>query len=58
VGAFNIGGKPYGFLLQGSVKPYMVVVVDLIAWLAAPATNGVLTTDPLTDPTVTKLLGY
>ncbi len=58
VGAFNVQGRSYGFLLQGSTSPYKVVVLDLAAVLAAPATAGTLASDPLLDPTLAKLLAY
>ena len=58
VAAFNIGGKPYGFLLQGYSSPYQVVILDLNAILNAPASSGVLAGDPLTDTTMAKLLSY
>lgn len=61
VGAFNVGGKPYGFLLQNSASgtsAYKVAVLDLPAIVAAPATSGVLDTDPFLDNKLVKLLTY
>jgi hypothetical protein len=58
VGAFSIAGKPYGFVLQGSSKPYRVGVIDLTAFLAAPTSGGALVTDPLADAGITQLLSY
>ncbi|MBU6257893.1 MAG: hypothetical protein KGL18_15600 [Burkholderiales bacterium] len=58
VGAFNIAGKPYGFVLQGGYAPYKVVVIDLDAMLAAPATAGTLNSDPMTNPAIVTQLGY
>lgn len=58
VGAFSIAGKPYGFVLQGSSKPYRVGVIDLTAFLAAPTSGGALVTDPLADASITQLLSY
>ena len=58
VGVFNVQGKPYGFLLQGSGSPYKVVVVDLPAFLAAPATSSVLNADPMADASIVKQLAY
>ncbi|MDE2080117.1 MAG: hypothetical protein KGI90_02100 [Burkholderiales bacterium] len=58
VGAFNIQGKPYGFVLNGYLSGYQVVVLDLNAFLAMPSTNGVTSADPLTTAAVAKLLRY
>lgn len=61
VGAFNVGGKPYGFLLQNSVSStsaYKVAVLDLSAIVAAPANGGVLSSDPFLDNNLVKLLSY
>ncbi|MDE2592840.1 MAG: hypothetical protein KGL57_01275 [Burkholderiales bacterium] len=58
VGTFNIGGKPYGFLLQGYSVPYKVVVLDLAAMLAAPNVNGVLKADPFKDAGIAHMLTY
>lgn len=58
VGVFNVLGKPYGFLLQGYYSSYKVAVLDLNAWLAAPTTAGLLTSDPIQNTGITKLLSY
>jgi hypothetical protein len=58
VGVFNVLGKPYGFLLQGYYSAYKVAVLDLNAWLAAPTTAGLLTSDPIKNVSITKLLSY
>lgn len=61
VGAFNVGGKPYGFLLQSiasGTSAYKVAVLDLPAIVAAPATSGVLNNDPFLDNNQVKLLSY
>jgi hypothetical protein len=57
LGAFNITGKPFGFLLQGS-GPYQVVVLDLNAMLATPAKDGQALSDVMHNPAITKLIGY
>ena len=58
LGTFNIGGKPYGFLLNGTYGSYKVAIIDLNAMLASPATAGWLTADPFVDPKITTLLSY
>ena len=58
LGTFNIGGKPYGFLLNGYSGPYQVAIINLNAMLAAPATAGVLSKDPFIDTSITQLLKY
>ncbi|MDE1947349.1 MAG: hypothetical protein KGI35_01925 [Burkholderiales bacterium] len=59
VGAFNVGGKPYGFILQGGYGPYKVGVIDMNAWLAAPtASAGLLASDPMADASIVRLLTY
>lgn len=58
VGAFNIGGTPYGFLLQGYSSPYKIVVINLNAMLTATASNGLLSADPLLDSTISTLVSY
>jgi hypothetical protein len=57
VGAFNVLGKPYGFVLQGSTT-YKVGVIDLQAMLAAPAVGGVLSADPMINPAIVKQLTF
>ena len=58
VGAFNIQGKPYGFVLNGYASGFKVGVLDLNAFLAMPSSNGVVTADPLMTPGVAQLLSY
>lgn len=59
VGVFNILGKAYGFLLQGSYSGnYQVAVLDLAAMLAAPASAGIWSSDPFADVNQVKLLSY
>lgn len=58
LGAFNVLGKPYGFLLQGSLAPYKVAVLDLNAFLAASTATGATAGDPMVNTTITRLVGY
>ena len=60
VGAFNIGGKSHGFLLNQSKvtgSSYEILVLDLAGLLASPASAGRLNTDPLAG-TFVKHVSY
>ncbi|MFZ6863870.1 hypothetical protein ACO0K7_14655 [Undibacterium sp. Ji67W] len=59
---FNIGNKPYGFLLNGGYDGnyvfYQIAIIDLNAMLAAPTTGRWTNADLFIDPKITTLIGY
>lgn len=56
IGAFKVGGKPLGFILDSDYSSGDVVIVDLEAFISLPDNNGVLTSNPANELGVIRRL--